>query len=219
VVGEVRLYREGLASSLTRHGGVLLVGAGGHECALRQIESAQPDVLLLDVSAPDGLKLPRQARTLLPQLRIIAFGVAEVEADVLACAEAGFSGYVAQDSSIEDLVDVVRRTISGELVCPPRITSSLFSRLGSLAIAGEDASVGAQLTPREREIAELVVHGLTNKEIARRLGLSGATARNHVHNILQKLNLQRRGEIARLRIDGVAFRPAASSAVLPRRRP
>jgi two-component system, NarL family, nitrate/nitrite response regulator NarL len=214
VVSEVRLYRDGLVSSLTRHGGVLLVGAGDRAGVLGRLESIRPDVMLLDVSAPDSLALPRRARLALPSLHVIAFAVKEAEADVLACAEAGFSGYVPQDGSVEDLVEAVRRTVSGELVCPPRIASSLFSRLGSLAVSREAAPAASRLTPREREIAALVAHGLPNKEVARRLGVSGATIKNHVHNILQKLNLQRRGEIARLRIGPPLFQSVLTSALL-----
>ncbi|MGH7059261.1 MAG: helix-turn-helix domain-containing protein, partial [Stellaceae bacterium] len=97
---------------------------------------------------------------------------------------------------------------------PPRIASSLFNRVGSLAIAGEAAPVAARLTRREREISALVVVGLANKEIARRLGLSGSTIRNHLHNILQKLNLQRRGELARLWRGETWLQPVIAPAMM-----
>jgi two-component system, NarL family, nitrate/nitrite response regulator NarL len=211
IVSEVRLYREGLITSLSRQQGLVVVGAGTRSDALDQLGRLKPDVMLLDVASRESLGLPRLARRLVPQLHVIAFAVAEVEADVLACAEAGFCGYVAQDGSVEDLVGAVRCAISGELVCSPRIASLLFSRLGHLSTPGTITTVGGQLTPREREIAALVACGLSNKEVARRLGVSGATIKNHVHNILQKLNLQRRGEIAALRL-GVALPQSALSA-------
>jgi DNA-binding NarL/FixJ family response regulator len=214
LVSEVRLYREGLISSLSRQRGLFLVGAGPRAEALSELVNLRPDVLLLDVAGCDSFTVPRQARLLLPQVRVIAFAVAAGEADVLACAEAGFCGYVAQDGSVEDLVEAVRRAVSGELVCSPRIASMLFSRLGSLSVAGAVSAAAERLTPREREIAALVSRGLPNKEVARRLGVSGATVKNHVHNILQKLNLQRRGEIAVLRAGAVFSRSALSSAGL-----
>jgi DNA-binding NarL/FixJ family response regulator len=214
LVSEVRLYREGLISSLSRQSGLFLVGAGPRSEALSQLVSLRPDVLLLDVAGRDSFTVPRQVRLLLPQVRVVAFAVAAAEADVLACAEAGFCGYVAQDGSVEDLVEAVRRAVSGELVCSPRIASMLFSRLGSLSVAGAVSAAAERLTPREREIAALVSRGLPNKEVARRLGVSGATVKNHVHNILQKLNLQRRGEIAVLRAGAVFSHPALSSAGL-----
>ncbi|HEU0155578.1 MAG TPA: response regulator transcription factor [Stellaceae bacterium] len=214
VVSDVRLYREGLIGSLGRRRKVLLVGAGGHADALDQIESTQPDVLLLDVSVPDCLMLPRRARVLAPDLRFVAFAVAEVEANVLACAEAGFSGYVPQDGSIDDMVNAVCRSISGELLCPPQIASSLFNRVGALTVPGEAAAVTARLTRREREISALLVLGLANKEIARQLGLSGSTIRNHVHNILQKLDLRRRGELARLWQGQTWLQPVIAPAMM-----
>jgi len=197
LVSAVRLYREGLIGSLAQHGGLHLVGAGSCPEALDQIRCLTPDAMLLDMAARDSMALPRRARELVPELRVIAFAIA-VEAEVLACAEAGCCGYVAQDGSVEDLVRAVRYAFSGELVCSPRIASMLFSRLGTLSVAQTAPPHEATLTPREHEIAAFVSRGLPNKAIARELGLSGATIKNHVHNILQKLSLQRRGEIALL---------------------
>ena len=128
-------------------------------------------------------------------LRTVAFAVADVEADVLACAEAGISGYVAEDGSAEDLVAAVLRAVNGELVCPPRIAALLFARVAALSDRTFRAPA-EPLTPREREIADLVASGLPNKSIACELSLAPATIKNHVHNILQKLSLQRRGELA-----------------------
>jgi DNA-binding NarL/FixJ family response regulator len=155
---------------------------------------------LLDVAGRDSLALPREALMAVPHLRVIAFAVADVGAEVLACAEAGFSAYVARDGSIEDLVEAVHRAFRGELVCSPRIASMLFSRLGSISASRCIPSADLLLTRREREIATLVARGLQNKEVARRLGISDATIKNHVHNILQKLNIRGRGEIAMLRM-------------------
>jgi len=197
LVSAVRLYREGLIGSLAQNGGLHLVGAGSCLEALDQIGSLTPDVMLLDMAARDSLALPRQARELVPELRVIAFAIA-VEAEVLACAEAGCCSYVAQDGSVEDLVNAVRCAFSDELLCSPRIASMLFSRLGSLSVTPPASLPEAALTLREHEIAALVSRGLPNKAIARQLGLSGATIKNHVHNILQKLGVQRRGEIALL---------------------
>jgi two-component system, NarL family, nitrate/nitrite response regulator NarL len=210
IVSEVRLYREGLITSLSRQQGLLVVGAGTRSDALDQIGRLKPDVMLLDVASRENLALPRQARRLVPELRVIAFAVAEVEADVLACAEAGFCGYDAQDGSVEDLVGAVRCAISGELVCSPRIASLLFNRLGHLSTPGTATAAGGRLTPREREIAALVARGLSNKEVARQLGISGATIKNHVHNILQKLDIRRRGELATLRLGTALYQSALS---------
>jgi two-component system nitrate/nitrite response regulator NarL len=206
VVSEVRLYREGLTDCLARQGELDVVGAGSCRDALGQIASLRPEVLLLDLTADNGLTLPRRALLLVPTLRVVAVAVAEVEANVLACAEAGICGYVPQEGSVEDVVAAIMRAVNGELACPPRIAAALFSRLATLSTGPAAAPCDAGLTPREREIAALVARGLPNKEIARHLRLGPATIKNHVHNILQKLNLQRRGEIARLRLGADAWR-------------
>jgi len=98
------------------------------------------------------------------------------------------------DGSAEDLITAILRTVGGEVICSPRVAAALFARVAALAGRGGGASA-EPLTPREQEIADLVACGLPNKTIARELSLAPATIKNHVHNILQKLGLQRRGEI------------------------
>jgi two-component system, NarL family, nitrate/nitrite response regulator NarL len=112
--------------------------------------------LLLDLGTRESLTIPRRARQLLPALRVVAFAVAEMDENVLACAEAGISGYVAQDGSLEDLVAAVLRAFRGELVCSPRIAALLFSRVATLSNGRAVASAATPLTRREREIAALV---------------------------------------------------------------
>jgi DNA-binding NarL/FixJ family response regulator len=200
VVSDVRLYREGLISSLTRQSELNVVGAGCSGDVLSQIPASRPEVLLLDLATRDSLAVPRRAQQVLPTLRVVAFAVAEVEENVLACAEAGISGYVAQDGSVEDLVTAVLRALRGEVLCSPQIAAFLFDRIATLSSGRPTAPADAPLTPREREIAALVACNLSNKEVARRLCLGPATIKNHVHNILQKLDIHRRGEIAGMRL-------------------
>jgi two-component system, NarL family, nitrate/nitrite response regulator NarL len=172
----------------------------------------QPEVLLLDLGANESLTIARRARQLLPALRVVVFAVQEIGENVLACAEAGISGYVAQDGSVEDLVAAVLRALRGELVCSPRIAALLFSQMATLSHKRAEPS-DAPLTRREREIAALVACNLPNKEIAQRLRLGPTTVKNHVHNILQKLNIHRRGEIARLRFDESGWRALMAASV------
>jgi DNA-binding NarL/FixJ family response regulator len=195
IVSDVRLYREGLSSSLAAHRDLDMAGNGPVADALHRVAQLAPDVLLLDVAAPRALQLTRPAVAVAPGLRVVAFAVAEIAADVLACAEAGICGYVAKDGSVEDVVAAVLRARSGELVCSPRIAASLFERVGALSTRTRPQPALDGLTCREIEIARLVARGLSNKAIARDLRLSVATIKNHVHNVLQKLQLERRGDI------------------------
>ena len=195
IASQVRLYRETLAASLAGHGGLRVAGSGSWAEALDQLATLRPEVLLLDLAASDSLSVPRRAQLICPSIRVVAFAVINVDADVLACAEAGICGYVAQDGSVADVVETVLRAVSGELICSPRVAALLFRRVASLAAGGGVGQVEAPLTAREREIAALLAHGLSNKHIARRLCLANATVKNHVHNILEKLKLKRRGEV------------------------
>jgi DNA-binding NarL/FixJ family response regulator len=215
LVSDVRLYRDGLISSLARQGQLTLVGAGGSGDFLDRIAALQPEVLLLDLGARQSLSAARRARQVLPAIRVVAFAVAEIGENVLACAEAGISGYVTLDGSVEDLVAAVLCARRGELKCSPRVAALLFDRISGLSgarIAGSGEALS--LTRREREIAALVACNLPNKEIARRLRLCPTTVKNHVHNILQKLNLPRRGGIAPLLLDGNGSQPSPAGGVV-----
>jgi two-component system nitrate/nitrite response regulator NarL len=209
IISETRLFREGLKAMLIREGGLDVVGHGSCADALEEIGRLTPASLLLDMAGHDCLAFPRQLHAILPALRIVAVAVVELEADIIACAEAGICGYVAQDGTVEDLIGTIMRALSGELVCPPRITALLFNRMATLAADRLPSPLDGALTPREREIAGLIASGLQNKEIARRLCLGNATVKNHVHNILQKLNIQRRGEIVCRRFDTDPWRGSA----------
>jgi len=217
LISDVRLYRDGLVSSLSHQCRVDVIGAGDSSDFLGQIAALRPEVLLLDLGACDSLSIPRRAQQILPALYVIAFAVAEMEENVLACAEAGLSGYVAQDGSVEDLVEAILHALRGELVCSPRIAGFLFTRLSTLARGATPACAGAALTSREREIAVMLADNLNlaNKEIARRLRLSPATVKNHVHNILQKLNIDGRSDLRRfhrLEFQGPPTLPTERSA-------
>jgi two-component system, NarL family, nitrate/nitrite response regulator NarL len=209
VVSDVRLYREGLTRCLAAQGDLSVIGSGPATDAVEQIARVRPDVMLLDLGTEHNLGLPRSACAVSPALRIVAFAVAEVAADVLACAEAGICGYVAKDASVEDVVAAVLHAVSGELFCSPRIAAMLFERVAALSVKRSMPPALESLTPRELEVIGLVARGLPNKAIARELQLEPATIKNHVHHILQKLNLQRRGEIGLLRL--AAPRPSALS--------
>jgi DNA-binding NarL/FixJ family response regulator len=203
LISDIRLYREGLNSIPVLQTQLEIVGTGDSGDFLERILPLRPDCLLLDLAARDSLTIPRLARQVLPALRVVAFAVADVDEKVLACAEAGISSYVLQDGSPEDLVAAVLSALRGELVCSPRIAGLIFSRMAILSNGSVTALSDVQLTPREREIAGLVACNLPNKEIARRLRLGPTTVKNHVHNILQKLNTHRRSDIARLHVRDV----------------
>jgi two-component system, NarL family, nitrate/nitrite response regulator NarL len=197
IVCDVRLYREGLAQSLTSDGRVHVIGSAVSVAdALTQIRETPPDVVVLDVAIRNSLDLPRAVQTTLPATRVVAFALHDSEHDVLQCAEAGIAGYVARDGSVSDLVNAIEGAVRGEVICSPRTAATLFRRLASLSSQPALAREDSVLTAREIQIVELIDQGLANKEIAQLLSIGTATVKNHVHHILEKLQVTRRAEAA-----------------------
>jgi two-component system nitrate/nitrite response regulator NarL len=220
ILSDVKLYREGLAWSLSQRQEVTVVATCTPDTeALEQIAGASPTTVLLDFATPVALNIPKELNRLWPGIKIIAFAVGEIEHELVACAEAGIQGFVTRDGSVDDLVTSVLSAHRGEVFCSPRLTAMLFKRVAALFDAAQEPPARAALTRREREIAELLNAGLSNKEIALSLKIGSATVKNHVHSILEKLNVTRRGEAAaRLRgtywVDGM-HSPTLASASRP----
>ena len=198
VVG-VRLYREGLVQLLSQSQGLGVVGAesdGSH--ALTRLDEMRPDVALVESGLPDLDAIVHALTRRTPPVPLVAIGIADGDTDVLACAERGFVGYVTRDASVEELARTVCEAARGELTCSARTAGILMRHLGTLAGQLRPASAAARLTRREREIAVLMGADLSNKEIATRLRIEVATVKNHVHNVLDKLQVHRRSDAARL---------------------
>ncbi len=194
VVSEVLIYREGIAAGLARIGDLRLVGAISADALPMALAASPVQIVFVDISRSCSRDAARAARALAPQVQIIGFGMTS-EDEGLAGAEAGVTAFVDHDGTIEDLNSAAKRVLSGVPVCPPRLTTRLLQRVAQLAGRG-GGEADAHLTRREREIASLVEEGLSNKEIACTLNISPATVKNHVHMILDKLNLSRRRMIA-----------------------
>jgi two-component system, NarL family, nitrate/nitrite response regulator NarL len=162
------------------------------------IEAKRPHVVLVDIGAsdPGTLDLTRFIGREFPATRIIV-GMREAGPAVLRCVESGASGYVPCDVSLEELIMHIRTTLRGETICSPQVAYRAFSRLADLASANSDevAYQPSTLTPREMEVLQLMVEGLSNKEIAERIYVSLYTVKNHVHNMLKSLGLRNRFEL------------------------
>jgi DNA-binding NarL/FixJ family response regulator len=197
IVAHIRLYREGLAEMLQAEERIDVVGtAAGADEAVDALRREDPDVVLLDMAIPDNVWLVRALVAAVPGTKVVALAVPDVEREVLACAEAGVAGYVTREGSVEDLVAAVESVARGEMLCSPRMAATLLQRVATLALERSPAGIEARLTGRELQILDLIDQGLSNKEIARRLTIELSTVKNHVHNILEKLNVTRRGEAA-----------------------
>lgn len=213
LVADVRLVRDALARCFPPRGPLGLVAAVGHRdaaLACARERRPPPDVVLMDMRIPDGAELAQALTEASPALKLVGFGLPETEDNVLVYAGAGFAGYVPREASTEELVDVLQGVARGEVRYSRRVTATLLQRLASVVLPNGGP---VQLTPRESEIARLIDDGLSNREIAGRLAIEIATVKHHVHNLLEKLRVSRRGEaVARLRHP---FHPAPSHVLPP----
>jgi two-component system nitrate/nitrite response regulator NarL len=219
IVAGTRAYCDGLAMGLRAHAALQVVGATIEvDSVVPLAAELQPDFVLLDSAAVDVETTARIARRL-PDARIVALGIPETEQAVIACAEAGAAGYVPPEYSMAQLIASLLALARDEATFSPRIAASLFARLGAVAAANE-SSAARSLTRRETEILALVDRGLSNKDIARELHIEVSTVKNHVHNILDKLNARRRGEaVARVRARAHRADPPDGIAVQANGRP
>jgi two-component system, NarL family, nitrate/nitrite response regulator NarL len=193
----VRLYREGLSEMLGRHEGFKVVAlAADHNAALEQSYELQPDIVFLDVSMPDGLRLVHELHAVALHAAVVATAVAETDEQIVACAEAGVAGFVTRDQSLAEAVRVLESVACGESPCSPRTAAALLRRVGVLSAQREPPGPPDGLTARESEIAGLIARGRSNKEIARELYIEISTVKNHVHHILEKLGVGGRAEAA-----------------------
>jgi two-component system, NarL family, nitrate/nitrite response regulator NarL len=228
IVSDVRVVQEGVQALLGQHEAVDVVSTVDTRNALDQSAHLHPDVALVDAARSDSVGFVKDLVAAAPHCRVVAFGVRESAADhILALAAAGTAGYVRASADGNDVVSVLERVMCDELPCSPRTAASLYRQVAMLARKGTGAislggcvECGVPLSPRELEIARLIDCGLTNKHIARRLGIETATVKNHLHNMYEKLKVHRRGEAAaRIRaLLGVrapsGARPSAADAPL-----
>jgi DNA-binding NarL/FixJ family response regulator len=216
IVTDVSLFREGLARLLAGHADVQIVGsATANDDVQTLVATTRPDIILIDATTVRASELVPRVTDSTTGPRVVAFAIAaEDEDEVLACAEVGVAGYVARSASVEELVAVLRSAALGEVCCPPHVTATLFRQVARLAPFRAVTMQGPSLTRREDEVVALMEEGLTNKEIARRIGIEVTTVKNHVHNILDKLRVRRRGDVASfLRSQGRLHRPRPQGAI------
>ena len=206
ILSDIRFLREGLAEVLAREGCFTIAGfAADIEEVLAAARPVAPRIMLIDATLRGGLEAAARTRRLVPEMDIVALGLNETEDDVIAWAEAGVCGYVPRSTALNDLVELLDRIVQGEQPCPSRIAASLLRRIakGSAPGGGETGRTMPEsvevpaLTRREAHVVRLLGAGLSNKEIARDLKIGVATIKTHMHSVLGKLALERRGQVAR----------------------
>lgn len=201
IVDSHRVFCECLGSALdARQRFEVIDLATSAEEALSRLELRQPNVVLLDCGLPNEIagSLTAQITSKFLQVRVLVLGMDDVTGPIFRCLEAGAIGYVSRQASLDDLEAAIDQAACGESVCPPNMALMLFSRLADLsrqnAYSEEPYS---SLTPQELRILHLIAAGHTNKQIGQLLSISTSTVKNHVHNILSKLNIDNRVDAVR----------------------
>lgn len=202
LIEDNRLLREGIAKMLEEHGDFEIQGQSEDGDAVRTMkeQGMAPDVVLLDLGLEkaDSLKLMARLRKEAPGVKVIAMDILPDEVDIVEFVKAGGAGFILKSAAVEEYVQTIEAVAKGEKVLPPVMTTSLFTQIVESAIEGgsdlSDQSI--RLTAREKEVVDSISEGLSNKEIAQRLHIATHTVKSHIHNILEKLALSTRLQIA-----------------------
>jgi two-component system, NarL family, nitrate/nitrite response regulator NarL len=195
------LFGRALEYSLRSERVRVLGTSGTLEHAIDRIDRRRPDTVIFDMRLPDGGSGLSSLVAAVPAVKVVAVVTPCAEQDLLACARARVAGYVSEDEDLDALSRTVYAVTRGVLQCSPQAAGPVLDLLANLAAAGVLERPGHALTCREREVVRLLDAGLSNKEIARRLSIALPTVKNHVHNILRKLEVDRRTQaIARVRL-------------------
>jgi DNA-binding NarL/FixJ family response regulator len=199
LIEDNRLVREGITALLSQLPDFKVV-AGGSSADTAVFREAKPQVVLLDLGLQNGdsLRLAVQVKEDFPESKVIVMDLLPVHEDIMDFVNAGVSGFIMKDATVDDLVSTIRSVAGGAHVLPPQMTSSLFSQIAKDAIAKGRPEVldSVRMTPREREVINLIAEGLGNKEIATRINIATHTVKSHVRNIMEKLTLHTRLQIA-----------------------
>ena len=191
------MVRRGIATLLGGEPDIAIVGeAGSVEEALARIPSSKAQVALLDVRLPDGdgVTLCRELREHEPELRCIMLTSFSDDEALFSSIMAGASGYLLKRVRLEELVEGIRRVVAGESLIDPAVTTRVLERIRNPQGSGDDPTT--QLTDQERRIFELITQGKTNREIAEEVFLAEKTVKNYVSNLLAKLGVRHRSEVA-----------------------
>jgi DNA-binding NarL/FixJ family response regulator len=198
VVDDQELFRRGLIMLLSVEDGIDVVGEASDGVAATELAAtAVPDVVLMDVRMPkrSGIEACITIKDAAPSAKILMLTVSEEEADLYEAVKNGASGYLLKDASIDEVAQAVALVADGQSLISPSMATKLLDEFKQMSVIGRRQDVAApRLTDRELEVLRLVARGLNNRDIAKDLFISENTVKNHVRNILEKLQLHSRME-------------------------
>jgi DNA-binding NarL/FixJ family response regulator len=199
IVDDHALFRRGLEATLQLEPDIIVVGEAGDGAeALEVAQRELPDVVLMDVRMPrhSGIEACKVIKLEVPSARIVMLTMSDDEADLYEAVKAGASGYLLKDVPVDDLADSIRAVYGGQSLINPSLASKLLTEFATMSQRGSAPQSVAppKLTAREMEVLRAVARGLNNREIAKELFISENTVKNHIRNILEKLQLHSRME-------------------------
>ena len=201
LIEDNRLLRDGLFSILKPHKDIDIIAASGDgKRTLAKIKQLKPNIVLLDLGlrSQNSLRVVEVVKHDFPLAKIIVMDLAPVQADILQFVKAGANGFILKDASLNDFLITIRSVSEGATVLPPLLIDSLFSQIVDHAVREGKTKLkeAVRMTQREREVITILSEGMSNKEIAHRIHISTYTVKSHIHNIMEKLALHTRLEIA-----------------------
>ncbi|MCK9425699.1 MAG: response regulator transcription factor [Ignavibacteriaceae bacterium] len=220
VIEDNRLLREGISTMLKKQPDMHVIATfGDGENILIAVEKHKPNIVLLDLGlrSQSSLQIVKLIKKEFQAAKIIVMDLVPLQTDVLEFVRAGVSGFILKDASVTDFYKTIRSVFQGSQVLPPHLTGSLFSQIVEHAVNGYSPSLiveSVRMTKRERQVVELIADGFANKEIAQKLHLSTFTIKSHVHNILEKLSLHTRIQVANYAHISDSFKTARNAPSL-----
>ena len=199
LIDDNRVVLEGLMALLNQVPDLKVVYSGSG-ADLAELERVKPRVVLLDLGLENGdsLGAARRVGESLPESRVVVMDSLPAQEDIRDLVEAGVSGFILKDATLDELLTTIRSVAAGAHVLPSTVANSFFSQpaTGALANRGPEAVDAVRMTPREREVIDLISEGLSNKSISARLCISVHTVKSHIRNIMEKLALHTRLQLA-----------------------
>jgi DNA-binding NarL/FixJ family response regulator len=201
LIEDNRLLRNGILAILKPQKDIVIIAASvdGKDTLLK-IKQLKPNVVLLDLGlrSQNSLHVVEIVKKDFPDAKIIVMDLAPVQADILQYVKAGANGFILKDASLNDFLITIRTVAEGSTVLPPLLVDSLFSQIVDHAVREGKSKLNeaVKMTKREREVIGLLGEGMSNKEIGQKIRISTYTVKSHIHNIMEKLALHTRLEIA-----------------------
>lgn len=214
LIEDNRLLREGITSMLNDQPDIRVASSSGNGDALAKAKKLNPQVVLLDLGlrSQNSLRVAGTIKKEHPKAEIVVMDLIPTQAEVAEFVQAGVAGFILKDATIDDFLHTIRSVAEGRKVLPPSLTDSLFSHIVEYAVKSGKANrlmKSVMLTKREHEVVDLIARGLSNKEIAGELHIAVHTVKSHVHNILEKLALHTRLEVASFALsEGMIRKPS-----------